>query len=254
MVISRDVASLSKLINQQSNEKTNSALSAEQSENKFNNYLKELLAKTEQTSFDSSSLAALSKEQLMLFTKALQIQMNSRLYNSLFSNSLESNVLASKIMQNYGAGIAHHVSDPSKYNQKTPKNNLSCSDPQLNQLVHEAAQKYDVDINLIRSVIKTESNFNASATSPRGAMGLMQLMPETARELGVKNAYDPQENIMGGTRYLKMLLTRYDGQVDMALAAYNWGMGNVEKKPDRLPAETLGYIEKVNSYYKSAKA
>lgn len=254
MVISRDVTALSKLISKQGSEKTNSTLSAEDSGNKFNNYLKELLEKTDNISLNSSAMTALNKEQLMLFTKALQIQMNSRLYNTVFGNSLESNALASKVMQDYGARIAHHISNTSKFNQQTPKNNLSSVDPYLNQIVNQAAQKYDVDADLIRSVIKTESNFNASATSPRGAMGLMQLMPETARELGVKNAYDPQENVMAGTRYLKMLLTRYDGQVDLALAAYNWGMGNVEKKPDRLPAETLGYIEKVNSYYKSTKA
>ncbi|PKN10772.1 MAG: lytic transglycosylase [Deltaproteobacteria bacterium HGW-Deltaproteobacteria-7] len=254
MVISRDVAALSKLLNQQGNGKTNSTPSADKSVSKFNNYLSELIGNKDNISLDSSAMTTLSKDQLILFTKALQIQMNARLYNTVFNNSLESNALASKVMQDYGARISHHRSDTSKNNQQTPKNNLSGHDPHINQIVDQAAQKFDVDADLIRSVIKTESNFNASATSPRGAMGLMQLMPETARELGVQNAYDPRENVMGGTRYLKMLLTRYDGQVDLALAAYNWGMGNVEKKPDKLPAETIGYIEKVNSYYKSAKA
>jgi soluble lytic murein transglycosylase-like protein len=254
MIISRDVAALSKLVNQQGIEKANHASSAGAADNKFHSYLKEILGKTENTSLDSSAMTALNKEQLMVFTKAMQIQMNARLYNTVFGNALESNALASKVMQDYRGKIAHHISDTSKNRQQTPKNNLSSGDPFLNQIINQAAQKYDVDADLIRSVIKAESNFNTSATSSRGAMGLMQIMPETARELGVKNAYDPQENIMGGTRYLKMLLTRYDGQVDLALAAYNWGMGNVEKRPDRLPEETLGYIEKVNSYYKSAKA
>ena len=174
--------------------------------------------------------------------------MNSRLYNMAFNNSLESNSLASKVMRDYGSKIVHSLTDMSKNNRETPKINLSPSDENINQIVLQASEKYNVDANLIRSVIKAESNFNPSATSPRGAMGLMQLMPETARELGVKNAYDAQENVMAGTRYLKILLDRYDGQVDLSLAAYNWGMGNVEKNPDRLPAETLGYIEKVNSY------
>jgi len=79
-------------------------------------------------------------------------------------------------------------------------------------------------------------------------------MPETARDLGVKNAYDPQENIMGGTSYLKTLLDRYDGKVDLALAAYNWGMGNLERSPDRLPAETINYVARINNYLKDMKA
>jgi soluble lytic murein transglycosylase-like protein len=253
MVISRDVAGLSRLINQQGIETGNHKLSTGAADNKFHNYLKELVGKIENTSLDSSAMSSLNKDQLMLFVKAIQIQMNSRLYNTILNNSLESNALASKVMQDYGGKIFPIDAGTSKINQQTPKNNLSGGEPHINQLINQAAQKYDVDADLIRSVIKAESNFNASATSPRGAMGLMQLMPETAKDLSVNNAYDPQENIMGGTRYLKMLLNRYDGQVDLALAAYNWGMGNVEKKPDRLPAETLNYIAKVNSYYKSAK-
>ena len=102
-------------------------------------------------------------------------------------------------------------------------------------------------------MIKAESNFQVSSTSPKGARGLMQLMPETAREMGVTDSYNPVENIMGGTRYLKGLLDRYQGNVPRALAAYNWGMGNVEKYPDRLPRETREYIARVTEEYQSAK-
>jgi hypothetical protein len=254
MVIMRDVANISRLINPQGKEMTNSVSSKGAVGNNFHSILKDLLPDKKNTSLPLSAMTALNKEQLMLFAQALQVQMNSRLYNTVFNNVLESNVLASKVMQDYGDKITSSISDTSKYYRKTPIIDHSEGDANINQIVNQAAQKYDVDANLIRSVIKVESNYNPSATSPRGAMGLMQLMPDTARELGVRNAYDPQENVMGGTRYLRMLLSRYDGQVDLALAAYNWGMGNVENKPDRLPAETLGYIEKVNSYYKSMKA
>ena len=84
-------------------------------------------------------------------------------------------------------------------------------------------------------------------------MGLMQLMPETAKDLGVKNPYDPVENVMAGTRYLKSLLDRYDGNISLTLAAYNWGMGNIERNPDKLPQETSVYITRVKRYYHDAK-
>lgn len=249
MIIASGIANISKLKNGQDKETNNSTSPKGTVSNNFHNVLSNILTDKQNISLPLSSMNPLNKEQLMLFAQALQIQMNSRLYNTVFNNALESNALASKVMLEYGHRIAQSR-DTSKNYQKTPITDHSDGDANINQIVSQAAQKYDVDPNLIRSVIKVESNYNPSATSPRGAMGLMQLMPDTARELGINNAYDPQENIMGGARYLKMLLSRYDGQVDLALAAYNWGMGNVEKNPDRLPAETLGYIEKVNSYYK----
>jgi soluble lytic murein transglycosylase-like protein len=253
MITSRDIADLSKYINPRAVNRPNSGSSADAAGNKFHNILKDLLQNTQNTPGPSSDATALNKEQLMLFTKALQIQMNSRLYNTVFNSAVESNYLAAKVMQDQGDKIAHLVPKASNNSQNTPKINLSHGDASLDQIIIGAAQKYNVDANLISSVIKAESNFNPNATSPKGAMGLMQLMPETARDLGVKNAYDAQENVLGGTRYLKTLLDRYDGQIDLALAAYNWGMGNVEKNPDHLPAETLSYIDRVNSYLKNTK-
>jgi soluble lytic murein transglycosylase-like protein len=84
-------------------------------------------------------------------------------------------------------------------------------------------------------------------------MGLMQLMPETARELGVQNPLDPVENVEAGTRYLKMLLNRFNGNVPLSLSAYNWGMGNMERRPEQMPTETKQYVDKVTSHYEKMK-
>lgn len=121
------------------------------------------------------------------------------------------------------------------------------------QIIRDAAKTYGVDEGLIRAVIRAESNFRNESTSPKGAMGLMQLMPKTAKELGVRDAYDPRENIMGGTRYLRSLLDRYKGDVPTALAAYNWGMGNVERSPEKLPRETRVYIDRVQRFMDERK-
>ncbi|MEW6386645.1 MAG: lytic transglycosylase domain-containing protein [Thermodesulfobacteriota bacterium] len=115
-------------------------------------------------------------------------------------------------------------------------------------IIRNASQKHQVPEELIKAVIKVESNFNPRARSHMGAMGLMQLMPGTARDLGVTAAYDPAQNIDGGTRYLKEMLERYNGSVPMALAAYNWGPGNLEKGRS-LPAETRSYLQLVHRYY-----
>ena len=95
----------------------------------------------------------------------------------------------------------------------------------LMSIFEEAADTYGVDVNLLTAIAKQESNFTADATSSSGAMGIMQLMPATARGLGVSDAYDPYQNIMGGAKYIGQLLSRYDGDVSLALAAYNAGSG-----------------------------
>jgi hypothetical protein len=117
-------------------------------------------------------------------------------------------------------------------------------------IIEQAGQKYGVEPSLIKAVIEAESSGNPGAVSPSGAQGLMQLMPKTAAELGVYDPFDPAQSIMGGTRYLRQLLDRYRGDRKLALAAYNWGMGNVESRLQSMPKETRNYIAKVENYYR----
>lgn len=123
------------------------------------------------------------------------------------------------------------------------------------KIILEAANRHEVHPALIKAIIKAESSYNPKAVSTKGARGLMQLMPRTAREMGVKNSFNPRHNIYGGTKYFKYLLNEFEGNIRLALAAYNSGMNRV-KKYGRIPPikATRNYIRKVIYYYREYRS
>jgi hypothetical protein len=122
-----------------------------------------------------------------------------------------------------------------------------------NDIIIAAAKKFDVDAALISAVIKAESDYNPRELSHKGARGLMQLMPATAERFGVKNSFDPEENIYAGTRYLHWLLKTFDGNADLAVAAYNAGEGNIWKYNGVPPfRETVNYINRIAKHIRKA--
>jgi hypothetical protein len=148
----------------------------------------------------------------------------------------------------YGGGqsLENFVNDvKSDVDSDIKSNNIT-----IDEAVDKAAQKYGVEKKLIMSVIKQESSFNPNAKSGAGAMGLMQLMPGTARSLGVTDAYDIEQNVEGGTKYLRQLLDMYGNSKELALAAYNAGPGAVAKY-NGIPnyKETQNYVKKVMQNY-----
>jgi len=121
----------------------------------------------------------------------------------------------------------------------------------LNDLFEEAAKEYDVPVNLLKGIGMAESSFRVDVVSKAGAQGVMQLMPATAKELGVTNPFDARQNIMGGAKYISQMLNKYNGDVKLALAAYNAGSGNVAKYGGIPPfEETQNYVVKVMNYMK----
>ena len=126
----------------------------------------------------------------------------------------------------------------------------SFSPQDIDAAIDQAASRHNVDPNLVRAVIKVESNFNPNAVSRKGAMGLMQLMPQTARQLNVANPFDPQQNVDAGVRHLKQLMENYGGDVKLTLAAYNAGQGAVARSAG-VPhfAETRNYVKRITQLY-----
>ena len=199
-----------------------------------------------------SETPAPDRRALQHIAEIVQLRMSSSLLETQAEEDRPTPITDRMVWQSlYGkAGTA--ASTPSNIQHCFQKSNALRTDERMDSAISQASRAYGVDDDLIRSVIRAESNFNAACTSPKGAMGLMQIMPETAQELGVRDPYNPVENIMGGTRYLRKLLDRYDGNVTLCLAAYNWGMGNLERHPENMPQETRTYIARVQGFMNKA--
>lgn len=220
----------------------------------FTSLLRNVLREAEQGTDIQDRSTPLGRNTVHELILKIRERMNDRLLSLVAG---EQNYSGMGLLFPEGSYSAVGISSekaPSKIQQVPPKKEMIVPDNEIDRIIGQAAEAYGVDRDLIRSVVRVESGFEVRSTSPRGAKGLMQLMPDTARELGVQNSYDPVENIMGGTRYLKGLLDRYQGDLRLALAAYNWGMGNVERNPEKLPRETANYISRVLRHYSETRA
>ncbi len=175
-------------------------------------------------------------------------------FNSLFPAQKTENVATSKEAQEFKEILDKTSTTTTTSKQTNVANAQPISREGIEDLIEKYADKNDLDVDFVRAVIKQESGFNPKATSKAGAMGLMQLMPSTARGLGVRDAYNPEENIMGGTKYLKSLMTKFDGNPELALAAYNAGPYTVQKYNGIPPySETQRYVKNVMANWENLK-
>lgn len=179
------------------------------------------------------------------FEKVLQSSAKSNFGTLLLDPRLKQ-VNANIVSQAPGVNLNNTIVEATA----VQANNQQASKSQILNVVSQISKKYDVDENLVKALIKQESGFNPKAKSKAGAMGLMQLMPSTAKNLGVKDPYNTVQNIEGGVKYLKSMLNKYNGNVILALAAYNAGPGAVDKYSGVPPyQETQNYVKNILANY-----
>ncbi len=197
-----------------------------------------------------SNSGAIDATAVQRFFDQNGIHMNLNI-SSADTSSTSYGISGSASTGNTASSTGTTASSATGGSYKTEASGLSCS-AELDAIFNEAADKYGVDVKFLKAIAKCESDFSATCTSSSGAMGIMQLMPATAASLGVTNAYDPYQNIMGGAKYISEKLAQYNGDKSLALAAYNAGSGNVAKYGGIPPfKETQNYVTKVLAYYNS---
>ncbi|MBL5766802.1 lytic transglycosylase domain-containing protein [Heyndrickxia sporothermodurans] len=191
-------------------------------------------------------------QALQSFTNPSSTQSSdtNSLFQQLLTSALESSINGKT--ESSTTNLYSTLNQTLPVNIHFPTNQKPINAPKdLDSIIQKASEKYNIPKELIKSVIQHESSFNANAVSKSGASGLMQLMPSTAKSLGVTNVFDPEQNIFAGSKYLKNMLDRYDGDINLALAAYNAGPGNVDRFGGIPPfKETQNYVKNItNSFY-----
>ena len=227
---------------------------------RFKNILAATAARNSKNSYKISSLTIADYRARAVFTKS-QFRPQPRPTGAKTKNSVSHSFAGRSIKAAISIPrlhTGHKIADQNSSNSIEKPLNITrppSADSNdrliIEQNVRKAAAKYDLSPELIKAVIQAESNFQVDAVSAAGAQGLMQLMPATAEELGVKNPFDIRQNIEGGTRYLRKMLDRFGGSLHKALAAYNAGPGTVMKYNGRVPyPETRQYVKRVLRFSK----
>lgn len=183
------------------------------------------------------------------FEKVLQTTTKSN-FGTLLLNPQLKQVNASIIKENPQISLDKALQEAAALQSNIPSVNKTSTKSQVLNVVNQISKKYDVDAKLVQALIKQESGFNPKAKSKAGAMGLMQLMPSTAKNLGVQDPYNMVQNVEGGVKYLKSMLNKYNGNVILALAAYNAGPNAVDKYSGVPPyKETQNYVRNILANY-----